>query len=135
MHANPVGFSYAKARGSVISIGSARSSTCWTTRASCFADLPCPPQSGHEPSRVRVHAVYVCDAVKASGENGGRSCFLCPGGPPIFRWPVAPGGVGRGGLTISLDGGFDDVAEFFRALASAISSSPMRRSNSAFRAS
>ena len=31
--------SYANARCSVISIGSARSSTCWTTRASCFASI------------------------------------------------------------------------------------------------
>ena len=47
-----------------------------------------------------------------------------------------------GGLTMSLEGGFDDVVEFFRAVASSRSSSSircvccsMRFSNAAFRAS
>ena len=46
-----------------------------------------------------------------------------------------PVGGDLGGLTRSLEGGFDDVVEFFRALASSVSSTPMRFSSSAFLAS
>ena len=53
-----------------------------------------------------------------------------------------PVGGDLGGLTMSLEGGFDDVVEFFRAVASSLSRwlircacCTMRLANSAFRAS
>src|SRR5512147_1667294 len=54
----------------------------------------------------------------ASGGNAARSCLGCPGCPPILRrsWPF--GGGGLGGLTISDEGGLEEVEESLRAAAS-----------------
>ncbi len=71
-----------------------------------------------------------------SGGKSGRSCFEWPGCPPCFRLPrrLLPLALFLSGLTISLDGGFDDVDEFLRALASSSCSLAFRTCNSAFRA-
>ena len=86
--------------------------------------------------------MYASVTSTASGGNGGRSCLGCPGWPPIFRLLCDPIGGDLGGLTMSLEGGFDDVVEFFRAVASSLyrwlircACCSMRLSNSAFRAS
>ena len=120
----------------MISIGVATISTCWIIRGACCVRRPCRPHSG------QVHPVYASETSTASGGNGGRSCLGCPGWPPIFRFLCDPVGGDLGGLTMSLEGGFDDVVEFFRAVASSLSSSSircaccsMRFANSAFRAS
>src|SRR5512142_1153522 len=54
----------------------------------------------------------------ASGGNAARSCLGCPGCPPIRRrsWPF--GGGGLGGLTMSDEGGLEEVEESLRAAAS-----------------
>src|SRR5262249_43121046 len=45
----------------------------------------------------------------------GRSCRSCPGWPPRLRFFFD---LERGGLTISLEGGLEEVVEFFLAAAS-----------------
>ena len=52
----------------------------------------------------------------ASGGNGDRRCCSCPGCPPFFRF-LPPLGSGFFGLTMSLDGGLEEVEEFLRAAA------------------
>src|SRR5919112_1490324 len=54
----------------------------------------------------------------ASGGNAVRWCLGCPGCPPMRRlsWPF--GGGGLGGLTMSEDGGLEEVVESLRAAAS-----------------
>src|SRR3954463_10402528 len=74
----------------------------------------------------------------ASGGKAIRSCLGWPGCPPIRRlsWPC--GGGGLGGLTMSEDGGLDDVEESLRAAASCWPSwatTCLRASSSASRAS
>ena len=52
----------------------------------------------------------------ASRGNGARRCCSWPGCPPRLRfWPSFRGGLG--GLTISLEGGLEEVEEFLRAAA------------------
>src|SRR5205085_5629637 len=53
-----------------------------------------------------------------SGGNKARSCLGCPGCPPMRRWSWPSGGGGLGGLTISEEGGLEEVEESFRAAAS-----------------
>ena len=105
-------------------------------RRRCGARRPGQPRSGP------VHPADASVTATASGGNGGRSCLGCPGWPRIFRFLCDPVGGDLGGLTMSLEGGFDDVVEFFRAVASSLSSwlircvcCSMRFANSAFRAS
>ncbi len=66
------------------------------------------------------------DRSTSSGENGVRSCRSCPGCPPgrlfRFRFPRARSAA-RGGLTMSLDGGLEEVDESFRAAPNCFSSS------------
>src|SRR5512142_3526511 len=74
----------------------------------------------------------------ASGGNAARSCLGCPGCPPIRRrsWPF--GGGGLGGLTMSDEGGFEEVEESLRAAASCWLSrvtTSLRAASSASRAS
>src|ERR1700730_13570428 len=71
----------------------------------------------------------------ASGGNGSRSCLGCPGWPPILRRSWPSGGAGFGGLTMSEEGGLEDVAEFLRAAASCSWSLAMVASSTASRAS
>jgi hypothetical protein len=80
----------------------------------------------------------------ASGANGFRWCRAWPGWPPRRRFRFLPRrawAVGRGGLTMSLEGGFEDVDESFRAEANCFSNCSIRAnavancfSNSATRA-
>ena len=60
-------------------------------------------------------------------------CFTGPGCPPSFRF--SPGALdgGFGGFTMSLDGGFEEVKEFFKARASITRSSATSFSNAAIR--
>src|SRR4051812_16809102 len=54
----------------------------------------------------------------ASGGKAARSCLGCPGCPPMWRLSWPSGGGDLGGLTMSEDGGLDDVEESLRAAAS-----------------
>jgi len=51
------------------------------------------------------------------GGNSGRSCLGCPGWPPMVRG-LPSGSGGSLGLTMSEDGGLDEVEESLRAAAS-----------------
>src|SRR4029079_163551 len=53
-----------------------------------------------------------------SGGVRARSCLGCPGCPPRWRLSCPCGGGVLGGLTISEDGGLEEVEEFLRAAAS-----------------
>ena len=64
-----------------------------------------------------------------SGPKGGRSWRGWPGWAPIFALPLP---LGRGGLTISLEGGLEELPEFFFALASFASKSATLAWRSAF---
>jgi hypothetical protein len=68
------------------------------------------------------------------GVNGGRSCRGWPGCPPRFRLrpPTPPG---RGGLMMSLDGGLEELAEFFFDAASCTCRAASRSSRTAMRCS
>src|SRR4051812_31065928 len=77
-------------------------------------------------------------ASRASGGKATRSCLGCPGCPPILRlsWPT--GGGGLGGLTMSEEGGLEEVEESLRAAASCAcswSKAPWRALNSTCRSS
>ncbi len=56
------------------------------------------------------------------GEHLGREqlarCAVCPGWPPGWRRSWPGGGCGLGGLTMSEEGGLDELEEFLRAAAS-----------------
>src|SRR5512135_1928827 len=71
------------------------------------------PQQGQEPRRWSK-----APALTASGGKATRSCLGWPGCPPMRRlsWPC--GGGGLGGLTMSEDGGLEEVEESLRAAAS-----------------
>ena len=59
----------------------------------------------------------------------------CPGWPPARRFPrLPPLFGGRGGLTMSLDGGLEEVVEFFLSLAISAFNRVFSASNSAIRA-
>src|SRR5712692_9227285 len=64
-----------------------------------------------------------------SGAKGGRSWRGCPGWAPMVRCRLP---LGRGGLTISLEGGFEELPEFFRALARSASKSATLALSAAF---
>src|SRR3954466_7261700 len=54
----------------------------------------------------------------ASGGKATRSCLGRPGWPPMRRLSWASGGGDLGGLTMSEDGGLEEVEEPLRAAAS-----------------
>src|SRR3954449_2501144 len=54
----------------------------------------------------------------ASAGKATRSCLGCPGCPPMRRLSWPSGGGGLGGLTMSEDGGLEEVEESLRAAAS-----------------
>src|SRR5262245_10434617 len=84
-------------------------STCCTTRARCPLRRRRPPQHGQTWSR--------CSSkwLTCSGGNGMRSCLAWPGWPPTRRGleELSAGG----GLTMSEEGGLDEVEELFLAAA------------------
>src|SRR3954469_8845288 len=84
-------------------------STCWTTVAKCAFGRSGPAQQG-QTSRACTTALVIC-----SGGKGTRSCLGCPGCPPIWRGESAEG---LGGLTMSEEGGLEEVEESLRAAAS-----------------
>src|SRR5437870_6868171 len=86
-------------------------STCWTTWGGSLVSASRPPQSGQCDKRWG----YV--AVTSSALKGTRTCGSCPGCPPMPRlgWFGSAGGLV--GLTMSDDGGLDDVEESFFAAA------------------
>src|SRR5260370_29390201 len=86
-------------------------STCCTTRAKWALRRRGPPQQG-QTSRVCSTKRLTC-----SGGNGSRSCLGWPGWPPMERLPPSAGSGGLG-LTMSEEGGLDEVEEFLRAAAS-----------------
>ena len=70
-------------------------------------------------------AIRALDAMKIAVidlviRKDGRSCFGWPGCPPRFRFLPCFGGS-LGFLTMSLEGGFDELVEFFLAAASSAS--------------
>src|SRR5512133_3639915 len=74
----------------------------------------------------------------ASVGNAARSCLGCPGCPPMRRrsWPC--GGGGLAGLTMSEEGGLEEVEESLRAAAScwlSRATTSLRSASSASRAS
>src|SRR3954464_3222770 len=74
----------------------------------------------------------------ASGGKAARSCLGCPGCPPIRRRSWPSGGGGLGGLTMSDEGGLEEVEESLRAAASCRPSwatTCLRAASSASRAS
>src|SRR5512147_3184550 len=76
--------------------------------------------------------------LRASGGKATRSCLGWPGWPPIRRLSWPSGGGGLGGLTMSEDGGLDEVEESLRAAASCWPSwatTCLRAASSASRAS
>ena len=63
-------------------------------------------------------------------------CRVCPGWPPRRRFRrLPPPEPGRGGLTMSLEGGLEEVEEFFFSRATSASSSAIRASSGATAAS
>src|SRR3954451_23197844 len=80
-------------------------STCWTTRASPPLRRKGPPQHG-QASRV-----WTKKRSTRSAGKGTRSCLGCPGWPPGLRLSSPGGGGGGGGLTMSEEGGLDEVEE------------------------
>src|SRR5947207_3334758 len=91
--------------------GGFSTSTCCTTLAKWALRRRGPPQQGQASS--------VCSSKRltCSGGNGWRSCLGWPGWPPRERW-ASSGGCGGLGLTMSEDGGLDEVEESLRATAS-----------------
>src|SRR5579871_6431394 len=87
-------------------------STCWTIRARPPLRRSGPPQQG-QPCRGCSKKRLTCSAGK-----GARSCLGWPGCPPRERWSRPGGGGGGGGLTMSDEGGLEEVEEFLRAPAS-----------------
>src|ERR1039458_9673242 len=85
-------------------------STCWSTSGTRRESTSAPPQSGQQSS------VWGSKRLTASGGNGDRKCCSCPGWPPFFRF-LPPFGSGFFGLTMSLDGGLQEVEEFLSAAA------------------
>jgi len=57
-------------------------------------------------------------AAASAGGNSSRWCAGCPGCPPGWRRSWPGGGGGLGGLTMSEDGGLEEVEESLRAAAS-----------------
>src|SRR5512135_648569 len=109
-------------RCSLISIGRGRISTCCMIRGGSAPGSTQPPQSGQNPSRYS-HAVSISWA-----EKSGRSWRVCPRCAPGFRWPSA-WGAAFGGLTISLEGGLDELDESFFDRASSASRASTRSVN------
>jgi hypothetical protein len=91
-------------------VGASVISTCWSTSGSHRERTNEPPQSGQQSS------VWGWKWLTASGGNGDRKCCSCPGCPPFFRF-LPPLGSGFFGLTMSLDGGLEEVEESLRAAA------------------
>src|SRR5512135_691085 len=56
--------------------------------------------------------------LRASGGKAARSCLGWPGCPPIRRLSWPSGGGGLGGLTMSEEGGLEEVEESLHAAAS-----------------
>ena len=53
----------------------------------------------------------------SSGANAGRSCRGCPGCPPRLRFPcLSLSRWGRDGLTISLEGGLDELKQRYQRM-------------------
>src|SRR3954462_11600459 len=71
------------------------------------------PQQGQEPRRWSK-----APALTASGGKAGRSCLGWPGCPPMRRLSWPSGGGDLGGLTMSEEGGLEEVEESLRAAAS-----------------
>ena len=73
------------------------------------------PQERASPHTGHSSRWYPQALSSISGGNSGSSCFGCPGCPPGFRFPRPPLSrpLGFLGLTISLDGGFEEVDESF----------------------
>src|ERR1700722_8515686 len=109
-------------------------STCWTTHgARVGAGSRSWPQPGQEWGRGSVEPPLVASGGKATG-----SCLGWPGWPPMLRFSWPSGGGGLGGLTMSEDGGLEEVEESFRAAASCWASwatTCLRAASSASRAS
>src|SRR5205823_6425922 len=62
-------------------------------------------------------SVWTKDWLTCSGGKGARSCRGWPSWPPILRRPPSSGGAGLG-LTMSEEGGLDEVVESLPAAAS-----------------
>ena len=70
---------------------------------------------------------FVFESLKTRSDGSrSRSCRWCPGWPPRLRFFRVPGAFLTGGLTISLEGGLEDVVESFLAFASDSSNSAIR---------
>src|ERR1700684_2194229 len=81
-----------------------------------------PPHPGH------AWSLCVSEVVTCSGGKGSRRCLSWPGWPPRER--LWPSDLSDGfGLTISEEGGFEDVAEFFLAAASCSRTRPSSTSS------
>src|SRR5512145_177994 len=95
---------YSRARYSVTSTSFSLKSTCWIVRNSSVAT-----HSG--PNGSPVHSQTLVRST-SSGGNEGRRCRGCPGCPPRRRFRrLPPAAAGRGGFTMSLDGGLEEVEE------------------------
>src|SRR4051794_28642809 len=111
-------------RCSLTSIGRGRISTCWTIRGSSSLTSTWPPQSGQAVQEYS-HVLSI-----SSREKGARWWRGCPGWAPRLRLPL-PLRAGFGGLTISPEGGLDELEEFFLAAVSSASSFARRAVSSA----
>src|SRR5271165_219757 len=89
--------------------GGFSTSTCCTMRARSALRCTGPPQQG-QTSRGCSSKWVICSAGK-----GCRSCLVCPGWPPMER--LAPSSRAGLGLTMSEDGGLEEVEESLRAAA------------------
>src|SRR4051794_3489171 len=96
-----------------MSKGMRRTSICWATRGGPSMGETAWPQVGQHSRTWSKGGLVSC-----SGEKAARECLGWPGCPPCFRLSWPGGGGGLGGLTMSEEGGLEEVEESLRALAS-----------------
>ena len=70
--------------------------------------------------RAKLRDVVVRRSRRCASRTKLRSCLGCPGCPPMWRLSCPAGTWGLGGLTMSEEGGLEEVEESLRAAASCV---------------